>query len=384
MTQQIAKGFASGLNIELGRQAGDEFDIQWMPPGDQDVECFVNGESRQLRFESNEQFAQAANSQLQELRRRAAAGLGDEPFFDFNHEDGAASGHPQELYWAGDDAKRGGIRAIGKWTGGGKRALAGRDFTRFSPEWFFNQETEEPIGVGVNMGGLVNRAAFKQLAALACDAHGHGRATQRGQKGKQDMDEKTFKELLDAALKPVNEKITALEAKAAGAAATAPAGAATAQGAGALDEKKIVLLIQEGNKPLIEKITAFEAAGAAAKGKAAKDAVQVHVNRGAIAPEDKEMIEFYTNGFLADPDKAEKAMAKLPGKSFTRLTTATGSTAAAGAASGEPEHMFIAKAKEFGKTHEIKNQAEAMMAYGRTAEGRELYEQFRSKIVVKK
>lgn len=163
---------AAGTPIQLDSQAGDDFDIQWMPPGYQQPVAFVSGESRQLNFTVKPEHAQAFDGQLQRMIELAKSGNGDLPFIDFNHEDGAASGRPAQFYWGGDDPKKGGIRLKGTWTTTGKAAITGPapEFTRFSPEWYFD-DNDEPIAVGANLGGLVNRAAFKSIATVtAADA----------------------------------------------------------------------------------------------------------------------------------------------------------------------------------------------------------------------
>ena len=346
----------------------DEFDIQWMPPGQQRIKCHVADKPRDMAFAVNAEHALTMNAMLQWLRAKAAAGEGDEPFIDFNHEDGAASGRPTDMYWGGSDVKKGGIRLRGKWTGSGKSAVVNRDFTRFSPQWDFDSKTDEPLGIGVNLGGLVNRAAFKQMQAVAKDA-----AT-TNTKGRNGMDETKFKELLDAALKPVTDRLTADEAARAKAAGTATANA-TASAAG---DDKIIKLIQEANKPLMEKITAFETAQQSAQTASAKDAVMKHVARGAIGPADADSIGFYTTAYAKDPTGTEKALAKLPSKTMRAMTSSAAGTTTA--TSGEPEEQFIAKAKEFGKANNITGHAEALTAYARTREGQELYGQFREKI----
>ncbi len=369
----IARAAFAGGIVLPAQGAGDEFDIQWMPPGAQEITCFVRDEPREMDFTVKAEHAVMFNDMLQRLRARAAAGEEDEPFIDFNHEDGMASGRPTEMYWGGEDVKKGGIRLKGRWTGSGKAAVANKDFTRFSPEWHFDKETDEPVGIGVNLGGLVNRAAFKTMAAVAKSA---------AETKKQRTDKMTAEEygkIVADALKPIGERLTALEAKG----KSAETEAATAQATAA--DQKIIKLIQDANKPLLEKMEALDKRDKEAATAKAKAAVQVHVNRGAIAPEDKDTIEFYQAGYLVDADKAEKAMAKLPGKSFRGMTSASGgqAAAAAAAASGEPQHVFIAKAKEFGKTNKIENESEALVAFGRSAEGRALYEDFRRNYVTK-
>lgn len=353
---------AAGQAVLIGPQSGDEFDIQWMPPGRQAITCFVNDEARDMDFTVKPEHANTFNSMLQWLRARAAAGEGDEPFIDFNHDDGAASGRPTEMYWAGEHPKAGGIRLKGRWTGSGKPAVVNRDFTRFSPQWDFDPETDEPTSIGVNLGGLVNRAAFKTMQAVAKAATNQGK--------ENEMTREEFNAWLSEGLKPLTEKINSIEAKAKDATTQAAAAAAP------LDEGKIVSLVQTAIKPLTDQINT--AAAKAAEDRASA-AVQAHVKRGAIAPEDTETIKFYTTAHAKDAEGTEKVMAKLQGKSFTRVVR--GSTAT-GTAGGDPQEMFMAKAKAFGELHKIQGgNAEVLAAFARSAEGKELYEQFRGQYV---
>ena len=170
MTIQTARakaeaGFRTQLfNSILPDQLPDN--IQWMPPGTQTAEPFVNGEPCPIQIDVTPELADKLNSQLQDLRSRAATGADDVPFLDFNHEDGEAAGEVTELYWAGNDPIKGGIRAKVNWSTAGRAALEGKSYRRFSPAWFLDPETHEPVGIGVNLGGLVNRAAFKNIARV--------------------------------------------------------------------------------------------------------------------------------------------------------------------------------------------------------------------------
>lgn len=156
------------VNFNLGRSP-DDFDIQWMPPGPQSPCCFVAGEAKTLTFTVKPQHAAAFNAMLQQMRTKAATGSGDEPYIDFNHEDGRASGRPTEIYWAGNDPAKGGIRLKGKWTPSGKVAVQGKEYARFSPEWFFDDK-QEPSAIGANLGGLVNKAAFTHIQPVKARA----------------------------------------------------------------------------------------------------------------------------------------------------------------------------------------------------------------------
>lgn len=156
---------------------GDAFDIQWMPPGRQTPNGSIDGEPFAMDFIVSSRHADICNRELQARRAQAAAGEGDIPYFDFNHDDAARSGEPELLYWAGEHPKQGGIRAKGKWSGSGKQALINRDYRRFSPQWTPNKgRGGEPLGIGVNLGGLVNRAAFQGIQSVIAKSAGLARS----------------------------------------------------------------------------------------------------------------------------------------------------------------------------------------------------------------
>lgn len=356
-------------------EIGDAFDIQWMPPGRQFLIGTIDDEPTEMDFTVTARHAEICNRQLQDLRARAAAGEGDVPYFDFNHDDDKRSGEPEELYWAGDHPRLGGIRARGKWSGSGKQSLVNRDYRRFSPEWIPDKKRGgEPIGVGVNLGGLVNRAAFRKIQpVVAKDAGGR---KNNNTNGDTDMTREEFKALLDEGLKPITERITNLET-ASRATAKDPAGngAAAAQ-PGALTEAKITQLVQSAVETAIRPINEREASHAKAR---AKSAVQAHVGRGAIAPEDADTIGFYEKNYLADADGTEKAMAKLPGRRFQPVTpgaagTVTGSTG--------PDQEIRAAAKETQKRNpNLKSETEAVEAHLCTPQGNAAYQAYRSQLL---
>lgn len=165
--------FATAEPLSAISSDAAEGDLQWMPPGPQTITCWVNGKPRRLSFTVTAQAAGLLDAQLQKMLAKAKAGTGDKPLTDYNHDDGAASSRPRRLEWAGDDPKAGGIRLITKWTGKARSAIRDEEFDRFSPQWDFDENTGEIVGIGVNLGGLVNKAAFQQIATVkARDASG--------------------------------------------------------------------------------------------------------------------------------------------------------------------------------------------------------------------
>ena len=147
---------ATALTIDATK--GAPADIQYMPPGRHEVAPFVNGKPRPMTVNVNPAYAATFQGALDRAMAAAKAGQGDRPFTDFNHDDAAASGHPTQFYWGGDDPITGGVRAKMEWTGSGKAALEAGDYLRFSPQWVFSKKTGEPLGLPINVGGLVNRS----------------------------------------------------------------------------------------------------------------------------------------------------------------------------------------------------------------------------------
>lgn len=359
--------FATGEPVLLDAQAGTDFDIQWMPPGEQTPVAHVNGEAREMKFSVKPNHAQAFDAMLQRLRSLAAAGQGDLPFIDFNHEDGAASGRPTQFYWGGDDPKKGGIRLKGKWTASGKAAVSGDapEFTRFSPEWYFD-DNDEPLAIGVNLGGLVNRAAFKTIASVKAGA--------ANQQQKSKMTKEEMQALLTEALKPINTEIAALKAQAKG----------TETDPNKLDETALTKAIAAAMKPFSDKLDKFEGDAVALRKAQAKAAVQKHVQRGAILPDEKmpdgttTAVDFYEGLHLANAANAEAVMNKLPGKVNSRiiLGAGAGGTATAGAVEfSHEESQILAGARKLRETNKaLASDAQAVEAFLKTTEGKALYE----------
>jgi phage I-like protein len=140
-------------------------DIQYMPPGRHTIRAQRAGKPVTLTVSVDASTAETLQRFLGERLAAAAEGTDDRPFLDFNHEDREAAAWPIAFFWAGDDRKTGGVRARIEWSEAGRRAVEGRTFRRFSPT-FVPDEQGRVIGSEINMGGLVNRAAFKRIAAL--------------------------------------------------------------------------------------------------------------------------------------------------------------------------------------------------------------------------
>ena len=80
-----------------------------------------------------------------------------------------AAAWPKRIYWGGDDALLGGVRAECEPSSEGEEAVNGKIYRRFSPA-FYEPKDGRITSAPVNMGGLVNRAAFTKIAPLFAKA----------------------------------------------------------------------------------------------------------------------------------------------------------------------------------------------------------------------
>lgn len=373
LTAQAA--FATSEPIELPEGDGADYDIQWMPPGPQAPNCFVNDKPRKLSFTCRAKHAELLNAQLQSLLRTAKAGNGDKPMTDYNHEDGAASSRPSKMYWGGDDPKTGGIRLVGKWIARARQAIRDGEWDRFSPEWQFDPKTEEPIGIKVNLGGLVNQAAFSKIARVVAKNGGAANLNEETTMTDKEI-ESAIVNGITAGLKPFETRIAALETATGKSATEQEAGTAKAAAA------EITKIIDAALLPIKDQLKGFETAQKTTLTAQAKSAVGKYIGRAGLAPQDTKAVEFWEKAYLADPAGTEEMLAKLPvaRASSVRITTTGNGNNTATASAVEPEDQFIAKAKKFADDNKITDQAQALVAYARTSEGAELYNQFREKV----
>lgn len=152
----------------------DTDDIQWMPPGVQTVSPHTpEGKVVTVNILVDEEAAHRVEECRARCQAEFDAGIGDAPFIDFLHADGEASAWVNRVYWGGNDPKKGGIRLVVSWTDEG-RAKKGKSLKRFSPAFDISEPDADGIctvtGTSANMGGLVNRAAFRAIQSLSASA----------------------------------------------------------------------------------------------------------------------------------------------------------------------------------------------------------------------
>ena len=145
--------------------------IQWMPPGLHTIHpSRPDGEVVERKVMVDEEGCNAVMAAWSAMMEAARAGTGDAPYIDFDHLDHDASAWVTGVTWGGDDPRIGGIRIDPDWSDDGKAKVQGRSYRRFSPCFQLSEPDEagvcRVVGVSVNMGGIVNRAAFQSIAPL--------------------------------------------------------------------------------------------------------------------------------------------------------------------------------------------------------------------------
>jgi len=343
-------------------------DIQWMPPGKHKVTA-TKGASQEpvtLELEVTAEVGALMQRCLQDYCSKAATGQEDRPYFDFNHEDGEASAHVMGFYWGGTDPVSGGVRARVEWTEPGKEALLGRAYRRFSPSFWFDDG--EFVGAPLNMGGLVNRAAFKTIQPI-WSRHG-GDQKQPTEKEKADM--KTIEEQLadtnaavtklatdtNAAITKLTETVTTFQTKLVGLAMPDKKEAAADPKIAALETQVTALI--EANK-----VQAKANAGIV---------VRKAISEGKIPPQDAKLIEHWTNVILLDAKNAELLESAPVNPALKKVIDGQGKNGTS-ASAGLDAHPFIVKAKEYATANKLDEQA-AQAKFAATPDGAKLYQEY--------
>jgi hypothetical protein len=156
--------------LYLARSAeipADGESIQLFPPGVHKIvpsNADPKAKPKAVELTIDEATAELLEAQRAEYQAKADKGEGDAPYLDFNHDDQAAAAWPKRIFWGGDDPLLGGVRAEVEWSSAGEEAVRGKTYRRISPAFY--APNGRVTGAPVNMGGLVNRAAFTKIQPL--------------------------------------------------------------------------------------------------------------------------------------------------------------------------------------------------------------------------
>lgn len=152
--------------------------LMWMPGGVNPIACSQGTKSIKTWVEVTPETARVVQAAF-EAHLAASA---HRPYFDLNHDHAEASGWPTRFVWS--ETPKPGVYAETDWSLAGKSAVAGRSYRTFSPQFYTDcapftktvATADKPArvtGAPLNMGGLVNDPAFREMEPLfAAQARG--------------------------------------------------------------------------------------------------------------------------------------------------------------------------------------------------------------------
>ena len=300
MPTAIKAALTTPLSLSLDHSTAEvPQELQYMPPGTHRINASRAGKPVALEISVDAATADTLNAFLQAQLTKATEGNDDRPFFDFNHEDREAAAWPTEFYWAGDDLKTGGVRAKVDWSGAGEKAVQEKTFRRFSPTFIPDKEGKV-ISSETNMGGLVNRAAFKSIAPLFA---------------KNQPLEGNAPSLPPSGLPPQPSALKSMTIQA------------------KLHALKLIDSVDASEESIVQAIEAkfseLETENRELKNRI-EDAIQARassqieaaVNAGRIAPADEDAKSFWLESLIRDEAKAVKALEALPSHPVLATVTA--------------------------------------------------------------
>jgi Mu-like prophage I protein len=318
-------------------------DIQWMPPGAHTINASRGGMPVSLGVNVNSEGAANVQHTFEEIMKLVAKNEEDRPYVDLNHNDEEAAAWPSGFFWAGDDPTKGGIRMrISEWSAAGKQAVLGKNFRRFSPT-FYVDENGIVIGAPVNMGGLVNRAAFRKMQPVWSKSSAEDRDPSQEEQQKPTQPPSIMKSLMAVLAKLGIITSAEVDEPTAVTQVTAKIGELTSSASTAQTE------LTQTKAKLTDTETKLDAAltlGATAT-------VEAKILEGCIPGQDPEVKAKWIALIKADPLNA--SLIPQPNPALTKLIQAKGKGDAennAGKGAGA-DHPFLVKAKDYAHEHKV-------------------------------
>jgi len=162
---QVRATFTSALHIAAESSSTTAPpEIVYIPEGTHDIFPTVDGRPRRITVKMLPQDGPGVAARFQsELDERTAGNV--RPHLDFDHAGrGPAAGLPRAFrYQPGT-----GLLLAVDWTDKGRSAIAGRDYSYFSPEFLLDEDST-PAGLAPHgaIGALTNEPAFRDIPRIA-------------------------------------------------------------------------------------------------------------------------------------------------------------------------------------------------------------------------
>jgi|GEM_PF-1128067 len=158
MSHRLITAFANLLP-----DGGIPTEIVYLPEGTNKITPYVDGKAQTITVNvpADKGAAIAASLQAALVKRQAD---NVRPWFDFEHKGGASSAFPKEFRY--EPGK--GVMCSVEWSGAGRAAIEGKDFSYFSPSFLLDDDGF-PAGLPNRgpLGALVNEPAFREIPRIA-------------------------------------------------------------------------------------------------------------------------------------------------------------------------------------------------------------------------
>jgi phage I-like protein len=264
---------------------GEPKSIVYIPEGIHTIRPTVGGSPETITVkmepDQGEKIAAAFQAQLESMLNAGNV----RATMDFDHKaDGPASGLPQRFYYE----KGKGLMLEVEWTGKGRKAIKGKDYSYFSPT-FYKGDDGVPSGIPERgpLGSLVNSPAFRDIPRIAAADAGDAQ---------NEPTENTMSKLIFAAL--------AINASA----DTAEADAVQAIDKLKTDHESVKASLASAEQERDDLKAKVEAANKSR----AESLVKAAVADGRIAPKDEDKQAKFRDKIEAGDTFAEEILAQLP------------------------------------------------------------------------
>ncbi len=159
MSHRLITAFTSALP-DSGELPAE---IVYLPEGESKIRPYVDGKPKTITVKVPASKGSEIAAALQAgLLKRQESNV--RPWFDFEHKAGASSALPKAFRY---EPGRGVMCSV-EWTGAGRSAIEGRDFSYFSPTFLMDADGF-PAGLPERgpLGALVNEPAFREIPRIA-------------------------------------------------------------------------------------------------------------------------------------------------------------------------------------------------------------------------
>jgi len=282
----VTSEYAVALDGELPAE------VMFMPAGKSTINPSVNGEAKQISVTVDQRTADVLQAELDQL---LVANV--RPYIDFDHKSGAAAAIPKKFAWKEGE----GVMLELDWTGAGKSAVGGRDYSYFSPTFLLN-DSGDPAGLPKSgaIGALTNNPAFREIKRIAA-TYGAGYTDNLGENQMTEEEAAALRTELET-VRAENQTLKEAADK-------------------QVSDNELEVLKAE-NKALRE---AAEAQRVESVNREADQLIQGAIKDGKIAPKNETVKASLKKWILADYDGAKAHMESLPpNPAFKTVVTVTG------------------------------------------------------------